>query len=321
MSALPATGSEALLEVRGLTVHFGAGENPVRAVDGVDLTLHRGETLGLVGESGCGKSTLARAIAGLLPVKEGSVRVDGRELAGLSRRALRRSRPSLQMVFQDPLASLNPRLTIASLVGEALVLHEGLSGSVLDARTSLLMEQVGLDPDRRRQYPHQFSGGQRQRICIARALAARPQLLLCDEVTSALDVSIQAQILNLLADLQEELGIALLFITHDLGVVRTISQRVAVMYLGEIIEERETVGLFESPAHPYTQALLAAAPTLSGRSRPELRISGDVPSPISPPSGCRFHTRCPVVEPRCSQSSPGAVALPGGHARCMLLAP
>jgi oligopeptide/dipeptide ABC transporter ATP-binding protein len=319
MSSAAASFSELLLEVSGLEVHFGAGSEPVRAVDGVSLQLHRGETLGLVGESGCGKSTLARAIAGLAPVRSGSVRLDGCELVGLSRRALRKQRPRLQMVFQDPLASLNPRLTVSSLVGEALVLHEGLSGAELDRRVGELLEQVGLEPDRRRQYPHQFSGGQRQRICIARALAAGPELLLCDEVTSALDVSIQAQILNLLTDLQDQLGIAMLFITHDLGVVRYVAQRVAVMYLGQVVEERATAELFEAPAHPYTQALLAAAPSLSGDTAPTARVHGDVPSPARPPSGCRFHTRCPRAEERCSKTPPAAVPVPGGHASCLLL--
>ncbi len=319
MSDTTPSAGELLLEVRDLEVQFAGASGPVRAVDGVDLVLRRGETLGLVGESGCGKSTLARAIAGLLPVRRGSVRLEGRELVGLSRRALRRQRPRLQMVFQDPQASLNPRLRVAALIGEALVLHEGLARDALDQRVCELMGQVGLDPERRGDYPHQFSGGQRQRICIARALAARPELLLCDEVTSALDVSIQAQILNLLADLQRDLGISLLFITHDLGVVRYIAQRVSVMYLGKLVEERETQTLFSDPAHPYTRALLASAPTLASAERGfTASLHGDVPSPANPPSGCRFHTRCPEVFDRCSKEAPELRPISNGTSRCLL---
>ena len=316
-----------LLDVRELHVHFGDAEATVRAVDGVDLSLHAGETLALVGESGCGKSTLARAVAGLVPIAGGSIRFDGSELVGLSRRASRRQRRRLQMVFQDPEASLNPRMTVASLIGEALLLRR-VGGAASDGRSLAqagvrLMEQVGIDPGLRNRYPHEFSGGQRQRVAIARALAMAPDLLLCDEVTSALDVSVQAQILNLLRDLQDELGLALLFITHDMGVVRQMADRVAVMYAGQIVEERASDALFATPAHPYTQALLAAVPRIGSQPQTRSRLPGDVASVVRPPAGCRFHPRCARAQDRCrvGEQAPPAFPVEAGTSHCYLSEP
>ena len=257
--------SDALLTVEDLRVHFHVAETTVRAVDGVDFSLKSGETLALVGESGCGKSTLARALVGLNPITGGVARLRGQPITGISRSAMRRHRKDLQLVFQDPYASLNPRFTIAETLAEPLLLHGKASRGDVDAKVCELLGQVGLDAELRRRYPHEFSGGQRQRISIARALAVEPSLLLCDEVTSALDVSIQAQILELLQRIQRERGLAYLFITHDLGVVRHIAHRVAVMYVGQIVELRGTEELFESPAHPYTQALLASIPRVLTR--------------------------------------------------------
>jgi len=320
--------SAPLLDVRDLEVVFRVGDERLRAVDRVSLRVARGETLALVGESGCGKSTLARAVAGLVPIASGSVRLadadaSGRtcELVALGRRAWRKQRARLQMVFQDPDASLNPRMTAAALVGEPLRLHAALRGAALDTRVCELLERVGLDPDLRRRHPHAFSGGQRQRIAIARALAVGPELLLCDEVTSALDVSIQAQILELLRTLQRDLGIAMLFITHDLGVVRHIARRVAVMYLGEIVETADTDTLFDAPAHPYTRALLGAVPRVDGRGEAFAvgTRAGEVPSPLAPPPGCRFHPRCPIAVAACAVASPLPVATRGGEARCLRL--
>lgn len=315
-----------LLEVRDLRVEFRAGADTVRAVDGVGLSLCAGETLALVGESGCGKSTLARAIVGLAPVAQGTIRLEGRELVGLSRRDLRAQRQRLQMVFQDPEASLNPRMQVATLIGEALLLQsrstrgESRTPREIESRVAELMQQVGLDPELRHRFPHEFSGGQRQRVAIARALAAAPDLLLCDEVTSALDVSVQAQILNLLADLQRDLGLAMLFITHDLGVVRYMADRVAVMYAGQIVEERSTEELFQAPAHPYTRALLAAVPRIGPGRETRLRLPGDVASASSPPAGCRFHPRCAQAHARCSvgPGAPPAFVVPGGRSHCFL---
>jgi oligopeptide/dipeptide ABC transporter ATP-binding protein len=318
--------SEPLLEVRDLRVQFPApGGGAVRAVDGVDFLLRAGETLALVGESGCGKSTLARAVAGLVPRARGSVRLGGRELVGLSRRAWRPLRRRVQMVFQDPSASLDPRLDAAAAVAEPLAVH-GLARADRERRAAELLEQVGLDASLRHRHPHELSGGQRQRVCIARALGVGPELVICDEVTSALDVSIQAQILNLLRDLQSDLGVAYLFITHDLGVVRHVADRVAVMYLGRIAESRETELLFGAPAHPYTRALLASVPTLEagaavGGASSAPPVRGEVPSPARPPSGCRFHPRCPEAFEPCPALEPSLFPVPGGLARCHLHAP
>jgi oligopeptide/dipeptide ABC transporter ATP-binding protein len=312
------SAGEPLLSVRDLRVHFSAGSSTVRAVDGVDFTLQAGETLALVGESGCGKSSLAKALVGLNPITSGAALLRGEQISGLSRRALRRYRSELQLVFQDPYASLNPRFTIAATLAEPLLLHGKATRSNVDAKVCELLGQVGLDAELRQRYPHEFSGGQRQRISIARALAVEPKLLLCDEVTSALDVSIQAQILDLLKSVQQKLGLSYLFITHDLGVVRYIAHRVAVMYVGQIVELRDTESLFQSPAHPYTQALLASIPRVSSAGHERRPLAGEVPSPARPPSGCRFHPRCPQVFERCPGEQPNLYPVPHGKSRCFL---
>jgi oligopeptide/dipeptide ABC transporter ATP-binding protein len=308
-----------LLSARGLEVHFAAAGGAIRAVDGVDLDLLPGETLAVVGESGCGKSTLARALIGLQPATSGSIRFSGEEVGGRSRAALRPLRRQMQLVFQDPYASLNPRLTVSTILEEPLLLHDRATRRNADEKVCSLLEQVGLDPALRRRYPHEFSGGQRQRISIARALAVEPKVLLCDEVTSALDVSVQAQILELLKSLQKKLGLSYLFITHDLGVVRFIADRVLVMYVGQVVELRETESLFEGPAHPYTQGLLASVPELrAAAGKRERPIAGEVPSPARPPSGCRFHPRCPKAFERCPRELPVLYAIPAGQSRCFL---
>lgn len=320
-----------LLTVEDLRVHFDVGGGTLRAVDGVDFQLFPGETLALVGESGCGKSTLAKALVGLNPIRSGRALLGGETITGISRKELRRYRSELQLVFQDPYASLNPRFTIAETLGEPLLLHSKATRQNVDQKVCELLSQVGLDVELRRRYPHEFSGGQRQRISIARALAVEPRLLLCDEVTSALDVSIQAQILDLLRSVQQQRGLSYLFITHDLGVVRYIAHRVAVMYVGQIVELQETEQLFENPAHPYTKALLASIPRVGqAGGKPERKpLSGEVPSPARPPSGCRFHPRCPQVFERCPQEMPRLYSLqqakqaapgpfPQGQSRCFL---
>jgi len=297
-----------LLSVAGLEVHFPSARGTVRAVDGVSFDLERGETLGLVGESGCGKSTTARAIVGLVPVTSGSIRFDGEQLAGLSSWDLRPYRPRMQMVFQDPYASLDPRMTVARIVGEPLVVHERVSGSAeRDARVSALLETVGLDPAMRRRYPHEFSGGQRQRIGLARALALEPELVLLDEPVSALDVSVQSQVLNLLEDLRARLGLTYLFIAHNLGVVRHVSDRVAVMYLGRIVELAPRDALFARPIHPYTEALLSAVPVpdpVVEAERRRIPLQGEIPSPTAVITGCPFRTRCPKAFDRCAVETP-----------------
>lgn len=316
-----------LLAVEDLRVHFNVGGGTVHAVDGVDFQLFPGETLALVGESGCGKSTLAKALVGLNPITSGQAKLHGDVITGISRAALRRYRSELQLIFQDPYASLNPRFTIAETLGEPLLLHGKATRQNVDTKVCELLGQVGLDVDLRQRYPHEFSGGQRQRISIARALAVEPRLLLCDEVTSALDVSIQAQILDLLRSVQQQRGLSYLFITHDLGVVRYIAHRVAVMYVGQIVELRDTESLFEAPAHPYTKALLRSIPRVAGRSGERKPLSGEVPSPARPPSGCRFHPRCPQVFDRCPREAPrlypvgagtDAEAVLVGQSRCFL---
>lgn len=308
---------EPLLSAHAVSVHFPSPAGPIRAVDGVDLELFAGETLAVVGESGCGKSTLARALIGLLP-SSGTIRFGKYEVSGRSRAALRPVRREMQLVFQDPYASLNPRLTISSILEEPLILHERASRGNADQKVSELLESVGLDPALRRRYPHEFSGGQRQRISIARALAVEPRLLLCDEVTSALDVSVQAQILELLKSLQRRLGLSYLFITHDLGVVRYIADRVMVMYVGQTVELRDTESLFEHPEHPYTRALLGSVPELRASGKRQRPIGGEVPSPARPPSGCRFHTRCPEVFERCPREMPALYPVAAGQSRCFL---
>jgi oligopeptide/dipeptide ABC transporter ATP-binding protein len=314
--------NEPLLEVTDLRVHFPAEPAPVRAVDGVSFTVARGETLALVGESGCGKSTVARAILGLVRPSSGVMRLGGAALPPLGEPARRPLLSRVQMVFQDPDASLDPRFSVFASISEPLETGEQrLPRDERETRVLSLMAEVGLDATLRGRYPHELSGGQRQRVCIARALAVRPELLVCDEAVSALDVSIQAQILNLLAELRERFGLAYLFITHDLRVVRHLSHRVAVMYLGQIVELGDTDALFDAPAHPYTRALLAAVPELRGSGKAlAARARGDIPSPSNPPSGCRFHTRCPEVFDRCPREEPVLFdADRGRKCRCFLV--
>jgi oligopeptide transport system ATP-binding protein len=312
----PAGEGEVMLEIRDLVKHFPITQGivlrrrigEVQAVDGVSLELRRGQTLGIVGESGCGKSTLARLLIGLEKPTSGSIRVRGQDLTSLSGRNLLTARRNIQMVFQDPYTSLNPRMTVGDLVGEPFEIHtDVLPRGRRRARVQELLDLVGLNPDHINRYPHQFSGGQRQRIGIARALALEPEVLLCDEPVSALDVSIQAQVINLLEKLQDELGLTYLFIAHDLSVVRHIADQLAVMYLGRIVEYGDATELYETPTHPYTQALLSAVPvpdpTLRGQ-RAEIVLEGDVPSPANPPSGCRFRTRCWKAQDVCAEQSP-----------------
>jgi oligopeptide/dipeptide ABC transporter ATP-binding protein len=308
-----------LLRVEHLSVHFTTAAGIVQAVSNVSFSLYRGETLAVVGESGCGKSSLIRAIMGIEAIESGEVHFDGRPMPrdGAARRALSRD---VQMIFQDPEASLNPRMTVGGAVGEPLKLHQRLSSAERKQALDRLLLQVGLDPALADRYPHELSGGQRQRVNIARALAVKPRVLILDEAVSALDVSIQAQILNLLSDLQREFGLAYLFITHDLGVVRHLADRVSVMYLGEIVEEAPTELLFTTPRHPYSQALLSAVPKLDpGAPRTKLRLKGDLPSALRPPSGCRFHTRCPEAFERCAREVPGEVTLGEQRVRCFLV--
>ena len=299
-----------LLEVRDLVVsyrvrsHNFAPRRTLYAVNGVSFEIAAGETLGLVGESGCGKSTLGKALVRLEKPASGSIKLEGKELATLSGRALRKSRGDIQMVFQDPYGSLNPRLRIGESLDEVLELHFPGDRVERRKRAEELLAQVGLTPDALERYPHQFSGGQRQRIGIARALAGNPKLIVADEPVSALDVSVQASIVNLLMDIQRDCGMAFLFIAHDLAVVEHISNRIMVMYLGRIVEIAPAHELVSSPRHPYTRALLAAAPTLTPDGKPRLVLSGDVPSPIDPPPGCPFHPRCPHAGERCRKEIP-----------------
>lgn len=313
-----------LLEVTDLVVHFPIKSGilldrevaTVHAVDGVSLTLHEGETLGLVGESGCGKSTLCRAILQLVSPTSGSVRFAGDELVGRSRRDLRPLRRELQMIFQDPFASLNPRKRVGQIIGDPIELHGLARGAELKRRVLELLERVGLQAEHYNRFPHEFSGGQRQRIGIARALALQPKLIIADEPVSALDVSVQAQIINLLEELQDEFGLSYLFVAHDLGVVRHVSDRVAVMYLGKIVETSASDALYRNPLHPYTNALLSAVPIPDPRrnsERERITLEGDVPSPIDPPPGCRFHTRCASATDVCSTEEPALAELAPGH--------
>ncbi len=297
-----------VLTVENLAVHFPARHGrPVRAVDGVSLTLAPRETLGLVGESGCGKSTLANAIVGLIPATRGRIEVAGVAVTGADRKTLRDIRARAQMVFQDPVTSLNPRMTVGAAIGEPLSVRGLASGRALRERVAALLTEVGLRPEHAARYPHQFSGGQRQRIVIARALALRPALLICDEPVSALDVSVRAQILNLLVDLQQTLAMACLFVSHDLAVVRHVCDRVAVMYLGHLVELAPRDALYATPRHPYTRALLAAVPEpdpARQRSKPRVPLQGEIPNPAAPPPGCVFHTRCPIAVARCREEPP-----------------
>ena len=319
----PAT--DPLLDVRDVSKHFPLARplmdrlarrpaKTVRALNDVSLSVGRGETLGLIGESGCGKSTLGRTVLNLYRADGGEIAFDGTVVSRLSEEAFRPYRRRMQIIFQDPYASLNPRQSVGEIVGLPVRLHEGAGRREAEARAAEFLPRVGLTPDHLRRYPHQFSGGQRQRIGIARALILRPDFVVCDEPVSALDVSIQAQILELLLAFRQEYGLTYLFISHDLAVVGRLADRIAVMYLGEIVESGPRDAILRAPAHPYTQALLAAAPRLKGRGEaPRTRLKGDLPSPLDPPTGCRFHTRCPHAMPVCATHEPHTTALGGGQ--------
>ena len=285
----------------------------VRAVDSVSFSVARGEVVGLVGESGCGKSTLGRMIAGMISPSEGEIRYEGQALSDKRDAKSRRQRLKLQMIFQDPMSSLNPRMKVEDIVGESAVYHGLIPGAHKREHVAALLEKVALDPTYASRYPHQFSGGQRQRICIARALAVQPDFLICDESVAALDVSIQAQIINLFHQLREELHLTYLFISHDLGVIQHLADRVVVMYLGRVVESAPTEALFEAPQHPYTQALLAQVPKLHAGRQQFQTIRGEIASALNPPSGCHFHTRCPMAGPRCQREAPTLVES-GDHA-------
>ncbi|MDN7181269.1 ATP-binding cassette domain-containing protein [Caballeronia sp. SEWSISQ10-4 2] len=313
--------TRALIELRGVSQRFGerdenaatrwlrerkllAAQAVTRAVDHVDLAIMPGEVVGLVGESGCGKSTLGRIVSGLIAPTEGDVLVDSQNRAAMSPAALRAARLAIQMIFQDPYSSLNPRRRIRDIVGEAPLVHGMVERADLDAYVAAQLKRAGLDPSLADRYPHEFSGGQRQRIGIARALAVNPSMLVCDEAVAALDVSIQAQILNLFMDLREQLNLTYLFISHDLGVVEQLSDRVVIMYLGRVVESAPVEEIFQHPNHPYTQTLLAEIPRIDARKKHFTAIRGEMPSPLAPPSGCHFHPRCPHAMPRCKTEVP-----------------
>jgi oligopeptide transport system ATP-binding protein len=313
----------ALVEVEDLykyfPIHAGLMSRhvaDVKAVDGVSFSIERGETLGLVGESGSGKTTIGRLLLRLLAETKGQIRFEGRDVVAMGRSELRRLRREVQIIFQDPFASLNPRMTVGDIIAEPIRIHGIAKGKGVQDRVQDLIKRVGLRPYHVNRYPHEFSGGQRQRIGIARALAVDPKFIVCDEPVSALDVSIQAQVINLLEDLQEQFSLTYLFIAHDLSVVRHISDRVAVMYVGKIVERAPSDSLYVNPLHPYTQALLSAIPIPDPqleKRRKRIVLSGDIPSPVSPPSGCRFHTRCPVAFERCAIEEPPLVEYSAGH--------
>ncbi|MDR7518491.1 MAG: ABC transporter ATP-binding protein [Armatimonadota bacterium] len=319
----PGTTNDVILEVRNLRKYFPISKGfifqrqvgAVKAVDDVSFSIRRGETLGLVGESGCGKTTTGRVILRLMEPTAGEAYFEGRNIFGLSKEELRRMRRNMQIIFQDPYSSLNPRMTVGDIIGEPLEIHNLARGKEKVRRVQELLEVVGLSPYHANRYPHEFSGGQRQRIGIARALAVNPKLVICDEPVSALDVSIQAQVLNLLEELQKEFGLTYLFIAHDLSVVKHISDRIAVMYLGKIVEIAPTEELFANPQHPYTEALLSAVPIPDPAIRRErVILPGDVPSPVNPPKGCRFHTRCLYMQKgRCDVNEQQLVDVGGGH--------
>jgi peptide/nickel transport system ATP-binding protein len=327
MSAEVSAAGETLLRVSGLQTWYPIREGLMRrrtgwvqAATDISFEIKPGQTLALVGESGCGKTTVGRSILRLESSQKGEVCFEGRDLLALAPDAMRAARQRIQIIFQDPMASLDPRMRVRDQIAEGMKSFSiGASEDERFDRVGMLLERVQLDPETMDRYPHEFSGGQRQRICIARALAVEPRLIVCDESVSALDVSIQAQILNLLRELQDELGLSYLFITHDLSVVRYLAHEVAVMYLGKIVERGPTARIFESPAHPYTQGLLAAIPSIDpehrGNAPPFL---GDVPSPSAPPSGCHFHTRCPAVMDRCRKQVPAMFEIEGGGSRCFL---
>jgi len=311
-----------LLEVRNLKKYFPVKRGvlarvvaQVKAVDGISFSMSRGETLGLVGESGSGKTTVGRCILRLIEPTDGEVDFESTNVLALDSGDMRRMRRNMQIVFQDPYASLNPRMTVGTIVAEPLIIHGGLNAEQRADRVSQLLEKVGLSPDYRRRYPHEFSGGQRQRIGVARALATNPKFLVLDEPVSALDVSVQAQVVNLLQDLQDELGLTYLFIAHDLSVVEHISTRVAVMYLGKIMELADRRALYDDPLHPYTKALLSAVPVPDPTvKKTRILLSGDIPTPLNPPSGCVFHTRCPIAQfPICKTEVPALIEHKAGH--------
>jgi peptide/nickel transport system ATP-binding protein len=325
--------SESIIELRGVSKRFGPsydaaarltrkiatrfGRPPksetVHAVDYVDLSVSRGEVVGLVGESGCGKSTLGRMVAGIMPPSDGQILFKGQDIATLPPDAVKDAKLKVQMIFQDPYASLNPRLRVAEIVGEAPRVHGMIPAGQFDPYLDEQLRRAGLDPAFKRRYPHQFSGGQRQRIGIARALAVQPEFLVCDEAVAALDVSIQAQILNLFMDLRRDLNLTYLFISHDLGVVEHLSDRVLIMYLGRIVESAPSEEIFGRPNHPYTQALLSEVPRIEARKRRFTAITGEIPSPMAPPSGCHFHPRCPHAMPRCGTEAPLLREIAPGH--------
>lgn len=313
--------NEYLLEVKGLKKYFNVSKGwfkdekqYLRAVDGIDFKVRQGETLGIVGESGCGKSTTANLLVRLLKPTAGEIIFDGENLLKLSSEEMRKKRADIQMVFQDPFSSLNPRMRVKNIIGEGARIHGLATGRDVMDKVADIMTKVGLSKDHMSRFPHEFSGGQRQRIGVARALILNPRLIVCDEAVSALDVSIQAQILNLLSDLQKDFGLTYLFIAHDLGVVKHVSKRVAVMYLGKIAELADKKKLFDNPLHPYTVSLMSAIPEANPEKKKQrILLEGDVPSPINPPTGCRFHPRCPIAKDICSKEEPKLQDIGGGH--------